>query len=455
MNKSPWLEQLNKIRKSDTLKSKKQTDISIIGAGIAGVSTAYYVLKHTNKNVILLDAYKVAHGATGHNGGFLATYFERTFSSLVKEFGLKKATEGQKAIESSWQLLEDIILEAGIQTPMWQFTGYAGCTNIDEVISHLRNNALRNKAGLSTPLVLISSEAKDLNSIPKIYRNLYSVIDKKDVLKLLETNDEEYIAVLEQKKGCMNSALFCEELTGFMLKKYSGRFNLYEHTKVRRVVLKNDHVVLDISNKAQITSKKTVLCTNGFENITLINQTGKEINTKFHAQVRGIVGYMAGYLEKAGKPPIEISYLPKGLNTKDDVYTEKPYFYLTRRPYELEEKIKDNLICIGGPEKLMDDTSKYLPEHPYPEEAKKEIDNFLKQTYKHGPRSPKYKFLWHGIMGFTRNNIRLIGPEPLNPMLLYNLGCNGVGLLPSIYGGYKIAQILNGEKLKSSIFDPK
>jgi glycine/D-amino acid oxidase-like deaminating enzyme len=56
-------------------------------------------------------------------------------------------------------------------------------------------------------------------------------------------------------------------------------------------------------------------------------------------------------------------------------------------------------------------------------------------------------------MGYTTNGMRAIGPEPLNPVLMYNLGCNGVGILPSIYGGRKIAEFLNGEVEERSMFD--
>jgi glycine/D-amino acid oxidase-like deaminating enzyme len=58
-------------------------------------------------------------------------------------------------------------------------------------------------------------------------------------------------------------------------------------------------------------------------------------------------------------------------------------------------------------------------------------------------------------MGYTPNRIRLIGEEPKNPVLMYNLGCNGVGILPSIFGGRRIARIVAGERLGKSIFDPK
>jgi glycine/D-amino acid oxidase-like deaminating enzyme len=58
-------------------------------------------------------------------------------------------------------------------------------------------------------------------------------------------------------------------------------------------------------------------------------------------------------------------------------------------------------------------------------------------------------------LGYTTSGIRLIGKEPNNPRLLYNVGCNGIGIMPSIYGAKRISQILNGIDLPVSIFDPK
>jgi glycine/D-amino acid oxidase-like deaminating enzyme len=58
-------------------------------------------------------------------------------------------------------------------------------------------------------------------------------------------------------------------------------------------------------------------------------------------------------------------------------------------------------------------------------------------------------------MGYTTNGLRLIGPDSKNPILLYNLGCNGVGILPSIFGAKRISDMLSGKKIKPMIFDPK
>jgi glycine/D-amino acid oxidase-like deaminating enzyme len=51
--------------------------------------------------------------------------------------------------------------------------------------------------------------------------------------------------------------------------------------------------------------------------------------------------------------------------------------------------------------------------------------------------------------------IRVVGAHPRHPGLTYNLGGNGVGFLPSIYGGQRIAQLLADRALPASIFDPR
>jgi hypothetical protein len=40
-------------------------------------------------------------------------------------------------------------------------------------------------------------------------------------------------------------------------------------------------------------------------------------------------------------------------------------------------------------------------------------------------------------MGYNDSGIRVIGRHSRHPVLLYNLGCNGVGFLPAIFGGHR------------------
>jgi glycine/D-amino acid oxidase-like deaminating enzyme len=447
-NHSPWLYQLKKDRIINGLNKDITTDVAIIGAGIAGISTAFFILKHTERKVTLLEGYKLAHGATGHNAGQVVSYFERGFASLVDEFGLELATEGQKAIEDAWKLLGEMYTDAGLNIPFSRFLGHAGLSSFDQVMLHLKNNFCRKQGGLNIERLLISEHVDFLNKIPEEYNSFYEVVPHKDVLSLLETKDSSFVAVLSYQKGCINSALFCEEVLAFLIKQYPDRFTIYEQTKIHKVILRHIDAILDAGNHTVIASR-VILCTNGFASITLINESGLDINTKFHHLVHGTVGYMSGYLERLNKPPVAISYL-----TDPDPSTEDPYFYLTRREYEYEGAKDYNLISIGGPELSLEDSKIYSQESEYPEDMTDMIDSFVRRVYDPDPNKKiDYVFTWHGLMGYTKNGVRLIGPEPKNQVLLYNLGCNGIGILPSLYGGQRISDYLAGKNIKKSIFD--
>ncbi len=447
-NYSPWLYQLKQDREHQSLAKDEETDVAIIGAGIAGIATAFFTLKYTDKKVTILERYKLAHGATGHNAGQVVSYFERGFSSLVDEFGLELATEGQKSVEDAWQLLDEMYTDAGLNIPFARFLGHAGLSSFEHVLLHLKNNLLRKQGGLNIERLLILETVDFLNEIPKEYDGLYSTTSKETLQDLLETKSHDFVAVLSYQKGCVNSALFCQEILTYLLDKYKDRFALYELSPISKIILRSNEAILDAESHV-VNAKKVVLCTNGFSGFTIINETGLEINTKFHHLLQSTIGYMSGYLEKMNKPPVAISYL-----TDPDPSTEKPYFYITRRYYEYEGDKDFNLISIGGPEYVLPEDGHYSHEHEYSEEIIGEIDSFVKKTYDVDPNKKiDYIFTWHGLMGYTKNRIRLIGPEPKNKTLLYNLGCNGVGILPSIYGGKRISDFIGGKEVKESIFD--
>lgn len=447
-NNSPWLYQLRNNRITKSLNKDEETDIAIIGAGIAGISTAFFILKYTNRKVLMLERYKTAHGATGHNAGQVVSYFERGFASLVEEFGIDLAVDAQKAIEDAWQLMDEMYTEAGLNIPYSRFLGHAGLSSYEQIIIHLKNNLFRKKGGLNPERIVISKEVGFLKDIPAEYLDLYTTAPREEILSMLETKSKDFIAMVSYQKGCINSALFCEEVVLYLIRKYEERFSLCEDTPISKIILRNNEAILD-AIKHTVKATKVVLCTNGFGGFTIINEGGLEINTKFHHMLQGTIGYMSGYLEKMNKNPTAISYL-----TSPDSDVSEPYFYLTRRYYEYEGDKDFNLISIGGPEHILEDNAHYSHEHEYSEEFTEKIDDFVKNIYDTEPnKNINYAFTWHGLMGYTKNGIRLIGYEPKNPILMYNLGCNGVGILPSVYGGKRISESIGGKELGKSIFD--
>lgn len=447
-NHSPWIYQLDKGRVSHKLERPVTPGVVVVGAGIAGIATAFFTLKYTDKTVVILERYKLAHGATGHNAGQVTSYFERGFASLVKEFGAELAAEGQKAIEDAWGLLDEMYTDAGLDIPFARFKGHAGLSSLAQVLFHLENNACRRAARLNLEELLIAEDTPFLCELPLKYAGLYRLVPRVQLLERLESKSNRYIACLSYQKGCINSALMCQETVRYLLRKYPGRFALYEHTPVHKVVLRDTHAIIDSLSHA-IKTPQVVLCTNGFEDFTIINEHGLEVDGHFHASVQGKVGYMSAYLETMNKPPIAISYFPT-----PGAGPEESYVYLTRRPYEYESHLEHNLISIGGPDEPLPERGRYLIEREFPEQHMRTLEVFLRETYDLDlNKKIEYLFTWHGLMGYTKNGVRMVGPEPKNPVLLYNLGCNGVGILPSVMGGRTIARHVAAETVKPSIFD--
>ena len=66
-----------------------EPDVVIVGAGIAGVATAFFTLRDTARRVLLVERDRVGRGATGRNAGQLTTYFERPLCDIADEFGVR------------------------------------------------------------------------------------------------------------------------------------------------------------------------------------------------------------------------------------------------------------------------------------------------------------------------------------------------------------------------------
>ncbi len=443
--RSPWLDQLEQDRPHFRLEAETETDIAIVGGGIAGIATAHFLLKRTTAKVLLLEAGRLAHGATGHNAGQVVSYFERQLPDLAAAYGEEKAIAAQTQIESAWGLLDDILSEYGLMGDLHRSLGHSGWSTLPQILRRLEDKALRARHGLTQEPLLIALDAKLHQEIPQKLLTHALTVPRSTVLRALTTEDTSFLAADSEPKACLNSALFCERLVAAMLKRHGDRLTVVEKLPLVEAVLRAEDADL-FTTGPMIRTKRVVLCTNGFENFRLTNLYGDPVDPRFHAEVQGVIGYMAGYLEPRQAPALAVSYV-RGDNAAD------AYHYLTRRPYE-RGGAKSSLLCIGGPERLLPAGATYEATSAFPADLEEELERALVGVYREFDPKAKRDFLWHGLMGYTPTGVRRIGYEPKNRVLLYNLGCNGVGILPSIYGGHRIAQLLAGQELPESLFDP-
>jgi glycine/D-amino acid oxidase-like deaminating enzyme len=455
-NRSPWLSQLRADRPAQKLSKDSEADVAIIGAGIAGISTAFFILKHTECSATIIEQSRIGSGATGHNAGQVISDFEIGFANLVKQFGVTAAGKAQQAIEKSWQIIDEMYADAELDIPFPKFVGYSGFSSLEQTLEHLENNAARIEAGLKPEKIRIAESAPFLNSIPEKYSRLFELETQDKILRDLETKTADYWAIREKPEGLINSALFCEKIAGYLSKTFGNRFTLYEHSAVLKVVLHEDQALLDVGNHT-MTANRVVLATNGYEKFEIFDRHGLTIDHKFHQLIEGTIGYMTAFTKPEEIKPGTISYFytkhTKMLVPDDGADQSEGYFYLSHRPFN-QSGVARSLTAVGGLDHHLSDSQDYESEGAFPESLAQKMEEFLWETLGfHDKGNTAEIFHWHGLMGYTHNGVRLIGVEPQNPVLIYNLGCNGIGILTSIYGGHRIAEIIGGKTLEASIFD--
>ncbi len=458
-NTSPWLRQVRRTRPVIALSEDANADVAIVGGGISGVATSYFILQDTNRSVILMEKCRVAHGATGYNGGQAVAAFERTMLELCKKFGEDLVSEGQKAINSAWGLLYSIIEETGIDVGLQEVTAYLALSSIDDVLFMLRERQLSDRLGLPKRDMLLAEDVA--GEVPEEYHSLFKMVHRKELDEMLLTRDGDYICALGARVGLINSALFCEELVSWLLDRYSGRFRVYEDTSVQRITVDNgvgigvrNDIGNDIGNgavlmtgKNVVKAKHAVLCTNGYDDLEI-----EGVDASIKGAIHGVLGFLVGYMDEKERDPAAAVYFSSRKSGQAE-----GYFYLARRRYI--EGPKRELTSVGGPDRPLRETERYSSEDiseeiPEVEEYYSRIEEFYRMTAIDASADTQRDFSWNGLMGYTSSGVRVIGPDPTNPSLIYNMGCNGIGILPSIYGGKKVTQVIMGETLAPSIFDP-
>ena len=447
-SRSPWIAQMATDGPPRPLGANATTDVAIVGAGIAGVATAFFTLRSTSKRVMLIERDRVARGATGRNAGQLTTYFERPLFDIAEEFGAEAAIEGQRAFDDSHDLLDFMIAETGVQVRVERFTGHMGMFSLNHLQVHLKSGLLRRQGGLRPEPCVVSEDAEFLDQIPPEFATLYTVVPQARIRELLETMDDRYRAVLSDVKGCANAGLFVQQVLAYLERQYPDRLRYVDRALVDRVVVGEQGGVVAHAGSHGVSASHVVLCTNGFTDHAVEDEAGVPIRLHERQQVVGTIGFMAAFFEERPRTPAAMSYIR---NTT--IGGDTPYVYVTRRTYD-QPGSTVTLTCMGGPEHPIDHP--WIRDEAFPGTVLAYMDEHIRPFAQPlRPAGRPYDFQWHGLMGYMDGRVRVIGEHPGRPALLYNLGCNGVGFLPSIHGGRQIARILSGERLPPSIFDPR
>ncbi|SFS64461.1 FAD-dependent oxidoreductase [Halostagnicola kamekurae] len=109
---SPWLASPLEAE-YDPLESNRSVDAAVVGAGIAGLSTALE-LRERGKSVVVLERDRVAAGVTGKSTAKLTSQHGQIYDHLRREFGREAARHYASVNERAIDIVEDRIDDLGI-----------------------------------------------------------------------------------------------------------------------------------------------------------------------------------------------------------------------------------------------------------------------------------------------------------------------------------------------------
>ena len=91
-----------------------ETEVLVIGAGIAGILIGYF-LKDSGKKVTIIEANEMASRNTRNTTAKITSQHDLIYAKLIKEFGIEKAKQYAKANEMAIEKYREIIRERNIQ----------------------------------------------------------------------------------------------------------------------------------------------------------------------------------------------------------------------------------------------------------------------------------------------------------------------------------------------------
>ncbi|KAI8892982.1 FAD dependent oxidoreductase [Globomyces pollinis-pini] len=230
-----------------------ESDITIIGAGIAGGSLALHLSKLNPKlRVTVLDARGIAGGATGRNGGLLWPSLPDRWSDLVRNYGVN---ESKKFLEFSLlncneikRFVDTLPSDCENHPKLEQFPG--GAVHLMSSIEDLNNWAIE------------IEEMKKCGGCLDI-----GIWNQKELDSKLKTSLKQYHGAIHDRLAYRVRAASLVyhfiKTAHQIFESNGGHLNVHTNTSVTKVDSLGDRMIVHTDNQS-ISTKKVIYCTNGF-----------------------------------------------------------------------------------------------------------------------------------------------------------------------------------------------
>ncbi len=361
MSTSFWLD-----RTSQT--AKQNYDVVIVGAGITGLSTAYWLEKEDPAlKIAVIEKNRVAFGASGRNAGFITCGSVEHFNRMISKHGLNQALEIWKFSETNLRLLEQEIIEGQGNKIQFEKKGAFSLAAQDNEFVELK------KVSEIMTSLKIPNEVLEGSDVEK----RLGAVNFVGGIKYIDDASTNPVGLLQMLRAKIKSPIF-ESVEAYRIDTSE------EGTKI----LKTD--------KGDFESSMVVLALNGY-------------SANLHPYFRDKIFPTRGQCLMTEAVP-RFMEGPCYANFYLDYFRQTP----------------TGELLIGGFRQMEKETEVGYSDH-VTDVIQNSLHHFVK-TYLPKLADAKITHRWGGVMGFAKDGEPLVGSIPEDPSIFFAGGYTGHGI---------------------------
>lgn len=356
-------------------------DLAVVGGGIVGTSAAYWLARETGREVVLVEATRLAHGASGRNAGFV-------LPGGARDYFTDRATYG-----------------ADRTRRLWAFTRESR----DLLASELRPRAFGFEA--SGGLVVAGSEEEDAR-----LRASVGPMRADGAPTAYIPRDETARRLLAQGFGGALYLASAATVDPAALVRHLGEASgarVLEGHPVAALEARDGRIAIETPHRTILAGRVVVAL--GAYLPRLVPELGR-----FVRPVRA---------QMLATAPLE----PRWLDVP--VYTHQGYYYL--------RQLADGTLLVGGARHLHIEAEVGYEDATTPA-LQADLERYLHLHFPQ-TRGLAVRQRWSGTMGFAPDHLPVVGAVPGLPGAWFATGCTGHGMAYGFRLGRLLAALATGE----------
>ncbi|MFL5330091.1 MAG: FAD-dependent oxidoreductase [Gemmataceae bacterium] len=384
-----------KVPEYPAIAKDEKADVCVVGAGIAGLSTAY-LLAREGKRVVVIDDGRIGSGQTERTTAHLANAIDDRFYEIERVHGEEGAHLAAESHTAAIDRIEMNVRDEKIDCDFTRLDGYLFLMEGEDPDKLQLELKAANRAGLH-----------DVKRLPKVPVDFYDFGPCLRFPRQGQFHPLKYLAGLAEATTRMGGKIFC-----------------------------NTHVTsIQGGMPAQITAQNGPVVT--ADAVVVATNTPVNDRVAIHTKQAPYISYVVGAAVPPGSIPKAL-YWDTGITESDIV----PYHYV-----RLDSSAAAEILIIGGEDHKTGQADDAAERHG-------RLERWARERF---PMIQDIAFRWSGQVMETVDGVAFIGRNPMDSENVFiATGDSGMGMTHGTIAGILLTDLIVGrENHWESLYSPR